>query len=46
MIHTAFWLTGMVTWFLLALATAMFFVTNLHDRSVVRRARNGRRYRR
>jgi Na+-transporting methylmalonyl-CoA/oxaloacetate decarboxylase gamma subunit len=41
MIHTIFWLTGMVTWFLIALACAMWLVAELHDRSVTRRARNG-----
>jgi hypothetical protein len=41
MIHTVFWLTGMVTWSLIALAVAMFLVADLHDRSVMRRARNG-----
>ena len=41
MIHTLFWLTGMVTWFLIALAFALWLGTEIHDRSVIRRARNG-----
>jgi hypothetical protein len=41
MIHTWFWLTGMVTWFLIALARAMWLGAEIHERSVIRRARNG-----
>jgi hypothetical protein len=41
MIHTLFWLTGMVTWFLIALACAMWLGAEIHERSVIRRARNG-----
>jgi len=41
MIHTLLWLTGVVTWSLIALGGAMFLVADLHDRSVMRRARNG-----
>ena len=41
MIHTVFWLTGAITWGLIALAGAMFLVADLHDRSVMRRTRNG-----
>ncbi len=37
MIHTVFWLTGAITWGLIALAGAMFLVADLHDRSVMRR---------
>jgi hypothetical protein len=40
MIHTLFWLTGMVTWFLIALAFALWLGAAIHDRSVIRRARN------
>jgi hypothetical protein len=41
MIHTLFWLTGMVTWFLIALAFAMWFGAEILERCVIRRARNG-----
>ena len=41
MINTLFWYTGIITWSLIALASAMFLVADLHDRSVTRRARNG-----
>ncbi len=41
MINTLFWYTGMITWSLIALAGAMFLVADLHDRSVMRRTRNG-----
>jgi hypothetical protein len=41
MIHTVFWLTGAVTWGLIALGGAMLLVADLHDRSVMRRARSG-----
>jgi hypothetical protein len=41
MIHTVFWLTGAVTWGLIALGGAMFLFADLHDRAVMRRARNG-----
>jgi hypothetical protein len=41
MIHTLFWLTGMVTWFLIALAFALWLGADIHDTSVMRRARNG-----
>jgi hypothetical protein len=41
MIHTIFWFTGMLTWLLIASAGAMFLIADLHDRAVMRRARNG-----
>jgi Na+-transporting methylmalonyl-CoA/oxaloacetate decarboxylase gamma subunit len=41
MIHTLFWLTGIVTWFLIALVCAMWLVAEILERSVIRRARNG-----
>ena len=41
MINTVFCYTGMITWSLIALAGAIFLVADLHDRSVMRRARNG-----
>jgi hypothetical protein len=41
MINTLFWLTGIVTWFWIALACAMWLGAEIHDRSVIRRARKG-----
>jgi hypothetical protein len=41
MIHTVFWYTGLVTWSLIALAAATWLGADIHDRSVMRRARNG-----
>jgi hypothetical protein len=41
MIHTLFWYTGLCSWSRIALAGAMFLVADLHDRSVMRRTRNG-----
>jgi hypothetical protein len=41
MIHTVFWLTGMFTWFLIALACALWLGAEILERSVMRRARNG-----
>jgi hypothetical protein len=41
MIHTLFWLTGIVTWLMIALACALWLGTEIHERSVIRRARNG-----
>jgi hypothetical protein len=41
MIHTLFWLTGIVTWLMIALACALWLGTAIHERSVIRRARNG-----
>jgi hypothetical protein len=41
MIHTLFWLTGIVTWLVIALVCALWLGTEIHERSVIRRARNG-----
>ena len=40
MINTLFWYTGMISWSLIACGV-MFLVADLHDRSGMRRARNG-----
>jgi hypothetical protein len=40
MIHTVFWLTGLVTWSLMALGGATWLGADIHDRSIMRRARN------
>jgi hypothetical protein len=37
MIHTLFWLTGIVTWLMIALACALWLGTEIHERSVIRR---------
>jgi hypothetical protein len=41
MIHTLLWLTGIVTWLMIALVCALWLGTEIHERSVIRRARNG-----
>jgi hypothetical protein len=41
MIHTLLWFTGVVTWCLIALAGATWLGADIHDRFVIRRARNG-----
>ena len=37
MIHSVFWLTGMITWGLIAAAGTTFLVADIHDRLVMRR---------
>jgi hypothetical protein len=39
MIHTVFWLTGLVTWSLMALGGATWLGADIHE-SIMRRARN------
>jgi hypothetical protein len=41
MIHTVFWDTGLVTWSVIALSAATWLGVEIHDRTVMRRARNG-----
>ena len=39
MIHSVFWLTGVITWGLIAAAGTTFLVADIHDRLVMRRMR-------
>jgi hypothetical protein len=40
MIHTLLWLTGIITWGMIAMMGAMFLIADIHDRVVMRRVRN------